>query len=63
MFIFNERQLEKVLAEYVGYLNHWRPHRSIGKHCALRTGGRYVLSKRSSWRDHRNACALGHPCL
>ena len=27
--IFNERHLQKVLAEYVGY--HWRPHRSIGQ--------------------------------
>ena len=31
VFIFNERHLEKVLAEYVGYFNHWRPHRSIGQ--------------------------------
>jgi hypothetical protein len=35
--IFNERHLQKVLAEYVGYFNHWRPHRSIGQRapCAL----------------------------
>jgi transposase InsO family protein len=33
VFIFNERHLAKVLAEYVGYFNHWRPHRSIGQ-CA-----------------------------
>ena len=31
MFIFNERHLQKVVAEYVGYFNHWRPHRSIGQ--------------------------------
>ena len=31
VFIFNERHLQKVLAEYVGYFNHWRPHRSIGQ--------------------------------
>jgi hypothetical protein len=31
VFIFNERHLEKVLAEYIGYFNHWRPHRSIGQ--------------------------------
>jgi len=31
LFIFNERHLQKVLAEYVGYFNHWRPHRSIGQ--------------------------------
>jgi transposase InsO family protein len=31
VFIFNERHLEKVLAEHVGYFNHWRPHRSIGQ--------------------------------
>jgi transposase InsO family protein len=31
VFIFNERHLEKVLREYVGYFNHWRPHRSIGQ--------------------------------
>jgi len=31
MFIFNERHLRRVLDEYVGYFNHWRPHRSIGQ--------------------------------
>ena len=31
VFIFNERHLQKVLGEYVGYFNHWRPHRSIGQ--------------------------------
>ena len=31
LFIFNERHLQKVLGEYVGYFNHWRPHRSIGQ--------------------------------
>ena len=31
VFIFNERHLEKVLAEYVSYFNHWRPHRSLGQ--------------------------------
>src|SRR5689334_24840999 len=31
VFIINKRHLQKVLAEYVGYFNHWRPHRSIGQ--------------------------------
>ena len=31
VFIFNERHLQKVLGEYVGYFGHWRPHRSIGQ--------------------------------
>ena len=31
VLIFNERHLQQVLAEYVGYFNHWRPHRSIGQ--------------------------------
>jgi transposase InsO family protein len=31
VFIINERHLQKVLAEYVGYFNRWRPHRSIGQ--------------------------------
>jgi transposase InsO family protein len=31
LFIFNQRHLERVLAEYVGYFNRWRPHRSIGQ--------------------------------
>ncbi len=31
MLIFNERHLRRVLAEYVDYFNHWRPHRSIGQ--------------------------------
>jgi putative transposase len=37
VFIINERHLQKVLAEYVGYFNHWRPHRSIGQRapCAV----------------------------
>ena len=30
-FIFGERHLRRVLAEYVTYFNHWRPHRSIGQ--------------------------------
>jgi putative transposase len=39
VFIFNERHLAKVLAEYVGYFNNWRPDRSIGQRppCAPRT--------------------------
>jgi hypothetical protein len=46
MFIFNERHLENVLAEYVGYFNDWRPHQSLGQRapCA-------PLSRAS----HRNA--------
>jgi transposase InsO family protein len=31
LFIFNERHLQKVLAEYVGYCNGWHPHRSPGQ--------------------------------
>ncbi len=31
ILIFNERHLRRVLAEYVDYFNHWRPHRSIGQ--------------------------------
>jgi transposase InsO family protein len=31
LFIFNERHLQKVLGEYVGYFNDCRPHRSIGQ--------------------------------
>jgi len=30
-FIFNERQLRRILNEYVAYFNRWRPHRSIGQ--------------------------------
>ena len=29
VLIFSERHLRHVLAEYVGYFNCWRPHRSI----------------------------------
>ena len=43
-FIFDERHLRQVLAEYVAYFNQWRPHRSIGQRapCApvLTTPGR-----------------------
>ena len=31
IFIFNERHLRQLLAEYVSYFNHWRPHRSMGQ--------------------------------
>jgi putative transposase len=31
LFIFDRRQLQKVLADYLDYFNHWRPHRSIGQ--------------------------------
>src|SRR5262249_37425159 len=31
VFIFNERHLPRGLAEYVGYFNDWRPHRSLGQ--------------------------------
>jgi putative transposase len=31
IFIFGERHLRRVLAEYVAYFNQWRPHRSIGQ--------------------------------
>jgi putative transposase len=30
-FIFGERHLRRVLAEYLTYFNQWRPHRSIGQ--------------------------------
>jgi hypothetical protein len=30
-FIFSERHLRQVLAEYVGYFNRWRPHQSVGQ--------------------------------
>ena len=30
-FIFSERHLRRVLAEYITYFNLWRPHRSIGQ--------------------------------
>ncbi len=29
MLILNKRHLRRVLAEYVTYFNHWRPHRSV----------------------------------
>jgi putative transposase len=31
VFIFNERQLRAVLAEYMRYFNRWCPHRAIGQ--------------------------------
>ena len=30
-FIFNESGLRRVMASYVNYFNHWRPHRSLGQ--------------------------------
>jgi transposase InsO family protein len=37
VFIFNERHLRAVLAEYMQYFNRWRPHRAIGQRapCAV----------------------------
>jgi putative transposase len=37
-FIFNEHHLQKVLAEYVGYFNGWRPHRSLGQRAPCAPG-------------------------
>jgi len=31
LFIFNEANLRRVMASYVSYFNHWRPHRSLGQ--------------------------------
>jgi transposase InsO family protein len=31
LFIFNEGGLRRVMASYVNYFNHWRPHRSLGQ--------------------------------
>jgi hypothetical protein len=31
LFIFNEACLRRVMASYVSYFNHWRPHRSLGQ--------------------------------
>jgi Integrase core domain len=31
LFIFNEAGLRRVIASYVSYFNHWRPHRSLGQ--------------------------------
>ena len=57
VFIFNDRHLQKVLAEYVSYFNDWRPHRIAGTTGALRTGSRRVSSKRPRSRDHRDTRA------
>lgn len=40
IFIFNERQLRRVLGEYVAYFNHWPPHRSIGQRAPRAPGRR-----------------------
>jgi transposase InsO family protein len=44
MFILSECHLRRVLAEYVGYFNCWRPHRSIGQR-APRAPPRTIQSK------------------
>jgi len=44
MFIFSERHLRHVLAEYVGYFNCWRPHRSMDQR-APRAPPRTIRSK------------------
>jgi transposase InsO family protein len=31
LFIFNEAGLRRVMASYVNYFNHWRPHRSLSQ--------------------------------
>ena len=54
VFIFSEWHQQKVLAEYVGYFNHWRPHRSIGQRapCAPRTRQCLEASIMSISRPH-----------
>jgi hypothetical protein len=44
MFIFSERHLRHMLAEYVGYFNCWRPHRSMDQR-ALRAPPRNLQTK------------------
>jgi transposase InsO family protein len=47
VFIFNERHLQKVLTEYVGYFNRWRPHRSIGQRAPRACA---ALDAKARWR-------------
>jgi putative transposase len=58
VFIFKERHLQKVLAEYVGYFNRLRPHRSIGQRppCAPAT-------EDASHRSDQAAKIIGVPVL
>jgi hypothetical protein len=45
------------LAEYVGYFNHWRPHRSIGQRapCAPAAG---APQEQVHWLDAALGCAI-----
>jgi putative transposase len=40
VFIFNERHLQRALAEYVCYFNDWRPHRSLRQRAPCAPPGR-----------------------
>src|SRR5215469_9106789 len=40
LFIFNETGLRRVMASYVSYFNHSRPHRSASARCAIRQRSR-----------------------
>jgi transposase InsO family protein len=39
MLVFSERQLYRVIREYVGYFNHARPHQGLGQMIPEGPGG------------------------
>lgn len=60
--LLNERHLRRVLAEYVTYFNHWRPHRSLGQRapcaqappwCASNWNGAGVIARSVLGGVHR----------
>src|SRR5262249_34577750 len=59
VFIFNECHLQKVLAEYVGYFNDWRPHRSLRQRASCAPGAGCLIEALKLARSSRYLCSQG----
>src|SRR5262249_9984720 len=57
VFIFNERDLQRVLAEYVAYSNGWRPHRSLGQRAPVRGYHARLIETLKLERSSRFLCS------
>jgi hypothetical protein len=57
VLIFNERHLQKVLAEYVGYFNDWRPHRSMGQRAPCAPQHLRLIEALKLERSSRQLCS------
>jgi putative transposase len=50
LFVFNEAHLRRVMSAYIGYFNHWRPHRSLGQRAPCDSSARRPRSPEACGR-------------